>query len=60
MPVDILKMRTGGISTASLKSNYILNKEIVRACEENGIYTKMFFLGFKYFYKIFEFIFCKP
>jgi glycosyltransferase involved in cell wall biosynthesis len=60
MSIDLLKMRTGGISTASLKSNYILNKEIVRACKENGIYTNIFFLGFKYFYKIFELVFCKP
>ena len=56
LPLDIIKMRTGGTSTKSLKSNYILNKEIVRACRENGIYTNMFILMFKYFVKIFEYI----
>jgi glycosyltransferase involved in cell wall biosynthesis len=53
---DIIKMRTGGRSTKSWKSNYILNKEIVRACKENGIYTNLLLLSLKYFRKIFEFI----
>lgn len=35
----IIKMRLGGISTSGVKSNYILNKEIIRACRENGIST---------------------
>ena len=35
----IVKMRVGGASTKNLKSNYVLNKEIIRACNENGIYT---------------------
>ena len=35
----IIKMRLGGISTNGVKSNYILNKEIIRACRENGIST---------------------
>ncbi|MEA4935062.1 MAG: glycosyltransferase family 2 protein [Paludibacter sp.] len=59
LPLEIVRMKMGGKSTASLKSNYILNKEIVRACKENGIYTNMFLLSFKYIIKIFEFIFLK-
>ncbi len=59
LPVDFMKMRTGGKSTASIKSNYILNKEIVRGCKENGINTNLFLLSFKYFSKIFEFIFVR-
>ena len=54
LPYDFLKMRTGGRSTRSIKSTYILNKEIVRGCKENGIYTNIFILCFKYFIKIFE------
>lgn len=57
--LDMLKMRMGGTSTSSLKSNYILNKEIVRACKENGIYTNMPLLMLKYFVKIWELIFIK-
>ncbi|GAJ13781.1 unnamed protein product, partial [marine sediment metagenome] len=33
-------MRTGGISNKSIRSRCILNKEIARACKENGIQTK--------------------
>jgi len=56
LPQAIIKMRRGGVSTRSIKSNYILNKEIVRACAENGIYTNMFFLSLKYFVKIKELV----
>lgn len=56
VPVDFMKMRTGGKSTSGLKSNWVLNKEIVRACKENGIYTNMFMLSLKYFVKVFEFL----
>lgn len=56
IPYDFIKMRTGGASTSSLKSNYILNKEIVKACKEHGIYTNLLILMAKYFIKIFEFI----
>ena len=49
-----MKMRTGGRSTANWKSNWILNKEIIRACRENGIWTCMPLLGLKYFVKVFE------
>jgi len=56
LPLDMVKMRIGGKSTQSWESNYILNKEIVRACKENGIYTNMLLLSLKYFQKIFEFI----
>jgi glycosyltransferase involved in cell wall biosynthesis len=55
-PLDMIKMRTGGKSTESWKSNYILNKEIVRACKENGVYTNLLILLLKYFVKMFEFV----
>jgi glycosyltransferase involved in cell wall biosynthesis len=48
-------MRTGGVSNRSLRSNFILNKEIARACKENGIYTNYLFIYSKYFSKLFEF-----
>lgn len=55
LPLDFMKMRMGGTSTASIKSNILLNKEIVRACRENDIWTCMPLLFLKYFIKIFEF-----
>lgn len=56
LPFDLMKMRTGGRSTNSFKSNLILNKEIVRACKENGIKTNLYLLYLKYFRKVFELI----
>ncbi len=52
----IVMMRTGGTSNENLKSRYILNQEIVRACAENGIKTSMFKLSLKYGNKVFEYI----
>jgi glycosyltransferase involved in cell wall biosynthesis len=49
-------MRTGGVSNQTVKSRYILNKEIVRACKENGVNTNMALLSLKYFNKIGEYI----
>ena len=56
IPVDFMKMRTGGRSTNGIKSNIVLNQEIVRGCRENGIYTNMAMLFLKYFVKVFELI----
>ena len=54
VPVDFMKMRTGGRSTNGWKANVLLNKEIVRACKENGIWTCLPLLFLKYFVKVFE------
>lgn len=45
---SIIKMRIGGVSTQNLKSNFILNKEILKACLENGIYSNWFMVLSKY------------
>lgn len=51
---DFVTMRIGGISTENFNSRVTLNKEIVKACKKYGIYTNLFLLSLKYFYKIFE------
>ncbi|UZR95489.1 glycosyltransferase family 2 protein [Chondrinema litorale] len=56
LPIVTTKMRMGGASTKNLYSNYLLNKEIIRACKENGLYTNVFMVYSKYIKKIFEFI----
>jgi glycosyltransferase involved in cell wall biosynthesis len=56
IPKVFVKMRTGGVSSANFKSNWILNKEIVRACRENGIQTNMPKVLLKYFTKIFQLV----
>ena len=53
IPEVMVKMRTGGTSTRSLRSNWILNKEILRACRENGIKTNIFWVFLKYPMKIY-------
>jgi glycosyltransferase involved in cell wall biosynthesis len=42
-----VKMRAGGLSTRGVKSSWIVNREIIRACTENGLYTNMFMLALK-------------
>ena len=56
IPRVIIKMRTGGISTRNLRSNWILNQEIVRACAENGLRTNLWKVYSKYFMKIFQLV----
>lgn len=42
-----VKMRAGGLSSSGIKSNWVVNQEIIRACTENGLYTNMFLLALK-------------
>lgn len=57
LEIPFVCMSPGGVSTKSWKSNYLLNKEILRACKENGISTNYFNIYSKYLTKVFEF--CK-
>lgn len=50
----LVRMRAGGISTSGLKSSYLLNSEIVRACKTNKIYTNLFFVLLKIPFKLVE------
>lgn len=59
IPGVSVKMRMGGVSTKSIKSNLILNTEIVRACRENGIRTNYAMVGIKYVSKIMQ-LFLRP
>ena len=56
IPTVLVKMRTGGASTRNLKSNWILNKEILRACAENGMKTNIIKVLSKYPAKILQLI----
>lgn len=55
LPIDLMKMRTGGLSTKSWKSNFVINQENYRACKENGLDTNYFLLYSRYFKKLIEF-----
>lgn len=47
-------MRIGGISTNGIKSNIILNSEILKACKANNLYSNYLMIYSKYFFKIFD------
>lgn len=59
LPEVIVKMRTGGLSTRSLRSNVILNREILRACAANGIQTSLLRIYSKYISKCMQ-LFSRP
>ena len=54
LPIKMVKMRTGGVSSNGLMSNITLNNEIVRACRKHGIKTNSLKIYPKYFNKVFE------
>ena len=56
IPLDLMKMRTGGISTRALSSTITINKENLRAFHLNGYYTNYFFLFSRYFIKVFHYM----
>jgi glycosyltransferase involved in cell wall biosynthesis len=56
LDMTMTRMRLGGMSTRSWRSNLILNQEIVRGCRANGLWTALPLLGFKYLFKVFEFM----
>lgn len=54
VPEMFVKMHVGGISTAGWRSKVLLNKEVLRACRENGIRTNIFMILSKYPAKVLE------
>jgi glycosyltransferase involved in cell wall biosynthesis len=54
----LTRMQIGGISTRGIRSTYLLNKEILRSCQENQISTNIFKIFLRYPKKILEYI-CK-
>ena len=54
LPMTMVVMRKGGVSSRGLHSNVILNREIHKACKDNGIYTNYAMIYSKYIFKLFE------
>lgn len=54
LPEVLVTMRTGGVSTAGLRSKILLNREVLRACRKNGVQTNMLKILAKYPAKILE------
>lgn len=55
IPSTMVRMQTGGVSTSGIKANLLLNKEIIRACQENGYKTNWFNILLKYPHKFTEY-----
>jgi len=49
-------MRSGGVSSRGLKARITLNREVIRACRENGLYTNFPLLALKLPIRMFELI----
>jgi glycosyltransferase involved in cell wall biosynthesis len=52
----LVRMQTGGVSTGGWRAKLILNKEVLRACRENGVKTNMLKILSKYPAKLLEFL----
>lgn len=50
----LVRMRAGGVSTSGVKSSILLNREIVKACRANGLYTNIIFVLSKFPFKLLE------
>lgn len=56
IPKDFVTMRTGGASTAGFASRKQIMRDHLKAMKKNGVYSNVFFLSLRYFYKIYELI----
>ncbi len=56
LPRVLVRMRTGGLSTRSWRSNLLLNREILAICRAHGIRTNVFKVYSKYLSKAFELV----
>lgn len=56
LPEVLVRMRTGGISTGGSRNTWLLNREVLRACRENGVYSNMAMILSKYPLKLLEFL----
>jgi len=56
LPRLIVRMQMGGVSTAGFRNSLQLNKEVLRACRENGLKTNILMLLTKYPSKLLQFL----
>lgn len=56
LPIDMVTMRTGGVSTKNIKNRLQLTVEDAKACRQNGMYSNFLMCSCKYITKWLEFI----
>lgn len=59
IPETLVQMRHGGISSGGFSSTLTINREFVRACRMNGVYSNPMMVWSRYIVKIFELV-AKP
>ena len=57
LPECVVIMRMGGASTASWRSNVVINREDLRALRANGVWSCLPLIYLKYLFKIWGFVF---
>ncbi len=55
LPILMVDMKIGGLSTSGIRSNIVINKEIVKAFNLNSIKTNYFYLLYRYISKLKQF-----
>lgn len=56
LDITMVKMRVGGVSSQNLQARLLLNREIIRACRENGLYTNALLLLLKMPLRLLEYL----
>lgn len=56
LPEVLVHMQIGGASTSGWRSKILLNREVLRACRENGLHTNMLKILSKYPAKLLEMV----
>jgi len=56
LPEVMVRMRTGGVSTSGWRNTLLLNREVLRACRQNGIPTNILLILSRYPEKLLEFL----
>ena len=56
LPRVFVTMRTGGVSTRGIRSTLTINREILRACRQNGIATNRAMLWMRFPAKLMEYL----
>lgn len=57
LPQVLVNMQTGGVSTGGFKAKMLINREVLRACRENGLQTNILKILSKYPEKILELLY---
>lgn len=56
LPRELVHMRPGGVSTDGWRARLTINREVVNACRDNGVYTNLAMVMSKYPLKALEFL----